>query len=99
MLGKRQLILKCSLPQIPVAERRGIRHHLIDVIEPHCDFSAGDFYELARAATHDILRASYLTVGLQISDRHLGGCSGVPDFLCLGRSGAAPKSCMMSDTS
>lgn len=31
-------------------------HHLIDVLDPAADFSAGDFYVLARAAAEDILR-------------------------------------------
>jgi len=42
--------------QIPLAERRGIPHHLIDILDPKQDFSAGDFYELSRAAIHDILQ-------------------------------------------
>lgn len=41
--------------QIPVSERRNIPHHLLDVFEPENDFSAGEFYHLARAATEDIL--------------------------------------------
>ena len=39
-----------------MAERRGIPHHLIDVLEPHQDFSAGDFYDLARPITDEILQ-------------------------------------------
>lgn len=46
------------LPQISLSERRGIRHHLIDVLDPTEDFSAGDFYRLARAATEDILQVT-----------------------------------------
>ena len=42
---------------MPVGERRGIPHHLIDVLEPHQEFSAGDFYDLARPITDDILQA------------------------------------------
>ena len=45
--------------QISVSERRGIPHHLLDVIDPRQDFSAGDFYERARAATEDILQVSF----------------------------------------
>ena len=44
------------MPQIPLDERRGIPHHLLDVLDPHQDFSAGDFFVLARAAAEDILR-------------------------------------------
>lgn len=41
--------------QISIAERRGIPHHLLDVFDPKDEFSAGQFYTLARAATSDIL--------------------------------------------
>ncbi|KAI7839677.1 hypothetical protein COHA_006486 [Chlorella ohadii] len=37
-------------------EQRGIPHHLIDVLDPEAEFSAGDFFTLARAAAEDILR-------------------------------------------
>jgi tRNA dimethylallyltransferase len=42
-------------PQIPVADRAGIPHHLIDILPPEAEFSAGDFYEAARRATADVL--------------------------------------------
>eukprot|EP00899_Mesostigma_viride_P005982 jgi/Mesvir1/15385/Mv06576-RA.2 len=41
--------------KLPLAEREGIPHHLIDVLPPTADFSAGDFFNLARAATADVL--------------------------------------------
>ena len=41
--------------QLPLDKREGVPHHLIDVQEPHDEFSAGEFYELARQATRDIL--------------------------------------------
>lgn len=41
--------------QIPVAERRGIPHHIIDLLDPSEDFNAGEFYERARTVTEDIL--------------------------------------------
>lgn len=42
--------------QISVAERQGIPHHLLDVLSPREEFSAGDFYVLARRAAADILQ-------------------------------------------
>ncbi|EFN51365.1 hypothetical protein CHLNCDRAFT_55198 [Chlorella variabilis] len=42
--------------KISAAERRGIPHHLLDVLDPHQDFSAGDFFVRARAAADDILQ-------------------------------------------
>lgn len=42
--------------QLPEEERQGIPHHLIDIITPDEDFSAGSFYHLARQATADILQ-------------------------------------------
>jgi tRNA dimethylallyltransferase len=38
----------------PVAERRGIPHHLIDVLCPSEVFSAGDYSRVARAVLNDI---------------------------------------------
>ncbi|CAL8468281.1 g7821 [Coccomyxa elongata] len=38
------------------AERRGIPHHLLDILSPREEFSAGDFYARARTATADILQ-------------------------------------------
>lgn len=44
--------------QIRPEEQRGIPHHLIDVLDPEAEFSAGDFFTLARAAAEDILQVS-----------------------------------------
>ena len=44
--------------QILPADRRGIPHHLLDILSPQEEFSAGDFYARARAATADILQVS-----------------------------------------
>jgi tRNA dimethylallyltransferase len=43
--------------KLPFEERRGIPHHLIDVVEPLVDndFSAGTFYGLARKAIEEII--------------------------------------------
>jgi tRNA dimethylallyltransferase len=49
------------MAQIMPEERRGIPHHLIDILLPHEEFSAGDFYMRARAATADILQVGCLT--------------------------------------
>jgi tRNA A37 N6-isopentenylltransferase MiaA len=44
--------------QVRPHEQRGIPHHLIDILSPLEEFSAGDFYTFARAATQDILNVS-----------------------------------------
>ena len=36
-------------------EREGISHHLIDIVEPEFDYSAGNFYDDAKKAIEDIL--------------------------------------------
>ena len=36
-------------------EREGIPHHLIDIVEPEFDYSAGNFYDDAKKAVEDIL--------------------------------------------
>jgi tRNA dimethylallyltransferase len=40
--------------KLPPAERRGIPHHLIDVVDPDEVFTAGEFARLARLALSDI---------------------------------------------
>eukprot|EP00884_Botryococcus_braunii_P023627 jgi/Botrbrau1/9949/Bobra.0012s0044.1 len=42
--------------KISKEERQGIPHHLIDILSPTVDFSAGDFYMLARDATAQIIQ-------------------------------------------
>jgi hypothetical protein len=44
--------------QLPLDQRQGIPHHLIDVREHTEEFSAGDFHDLARAAARDIIKVS-----------------------------------------
>lgn len=39
----------------PVHEREGIPHHLIDIVDPSQDYTAGYFYDDARAATELVL--------------------------------------------
>lgn len=41
-------------PQIPASERRGIPHHLIDILDVTDEFSAGRFYELAQEKIAEI---------------------------------------------
>jgi tRNA dimethylallyltransferase len=38
----------------PVAERRGIPHHLIDILNPDEHFTAGDYARAARAVLHEV---------------------------------------------
>lgn len=71
---------------------QGIRHHLIDVLDPAQDFSAGDFYTLARAAADDILRVcvvfSYILVLPSLYGRGVKascGCKGI-QFCGVGQS-------------
>lgn len=45
----------CPL-QITVLERRGVPHHLLDILSADAEFSAGHFYDLARAAIQDIVQ-------------------------------------------
>jgi hypothetical protein len=48
------------LVQLPLAQREGIPHHLIDILQPDAEFSAGDFHHLGRKAAEDIIQASYM---------------------------------------
>jgi tRNA dimethylallyltransferase len=40
--------------KLPLSERRGIPHHLIDIVDPDQLFTAGEFARVARIAIHDI---------------------------------------------
>src|SRR5690242_16164156 len=40
--------------KLPVQERRGIPHHLIDIVEPDELFTAGEYARLARETIADI---------------------------------------------
>jgi len=48
--------------KLPLAERRGIPHHLIDIVEPDALFTAGEFARLARGAIADITARGRLPV-------------------------------------
>jgi tRNA dimethylallyltransferase len=52
--------------KVPQAEQRGIRHHLVDLVEPHEVFTAGDYRRLALEALEDVSsrgKLAILTVG------------------------------------
>lgn len=48
--------------KVPVEERRGIPHHLIDVADPADEMTAGEFARLARAVLEDIRQRGKLPV-------------------------------------
>ncbi|KAL3684672.1 hypothetical protein R1sor_002694 [Riccia sorocarpa] len=39
----------------PISERQNVPHHLIDIVSPTEEYSAGDYYVDARAATDDVV--------------------------------------------
>jgi tRNA A37 N6-isopentenylltransferase MiaA len=41
--------------KITMEDRQGVPHHLIDILEPAEEFSAGDFYSAARASAAEII--------------------------------------------
>jgi tRNA dimethylallyltransferase len=46
----------------PEAERRGIPHHLLDVLEPQNGYSAGEYARIARGILEEISRRGHLPV-------------------------------------
>ncbi|KAL9255687.1 tRNA dimethylallyltransferase 9-like protein [Drosera capensis] len=44
------------------AERKEVRHHLLDILHPSEDYSVGQFYEDARRATRDILESGRVPI-------------------------------------
>jgi len=49
--------------KLPVEQREGVPHHLIDILPPDAEFSAGDFYDRGRQAREDILKRAVLQRG------------------------------------
>ncbi len=48
--------------KVPLPERRGIPHHLIDVVEPHEVFTAGEYAARASAVLAEITRSGKLPI-------------------------------------
>jgi tRNA dimethylallyltransferase len=48
--------------KVPVAERQGIPHHLIDIVEPTQLFTAGDYARLAEAVVREISQRGRMPV-------------------------------------
>lgn len=48
--------------KVPPAEQRGIRHHLLDLVEPHEVFTAGDYRRLALEVLADLRRRAKLPI-------------------------------------
>jgi tRNA dimethylallyltransferase len=48
--------------KVPIAERRGIRHHLVDLVEPQDVFTAGDYRRRALDALEDLRRRGKLPI-------------------------------------
>jgi tRNA dimethylallyltransferase len=48
--------------KVPLAEQRGIRHHLVDLIEPQDVFTAGDYRRRALGALEDLRRRGKLPI-------------------------------------
>jgi len=48
--------------KLPAAERRGVPHHLIDILNPDELFTAGEYARRARAAVQDIARRGKLPI-------------------------------------
>lgn len=55
--------------QLPLCQRQGIPHHLIDICSPECEFSAGHFHDEAHRATQDITQVPRL--GSQVENKLL----------------------------
>lgn len=54
--------LNIGTAKIPLEERKGIPHHLVDILEPHKAFSAGAFKALAEKAYAEILQRGRLPI-------------------------------------
>eukprot|EP00873_Tetraselmis_striata_P003079 jgi/Tetstr1/423343/TSEL_014039.t1 len=61
--AKGSLAFFTANPWLPVEQREGVPHHLIDILPPDAEFSAGDFYDRGRQAREDILKRAVLQRG------------------------------------
>ena len=50
----------CACMQLPVEQRRGVPHHLIDIRDPLEEYSAGEFHDEGRAAARAIAQVGAL---------------------------------------
>ena len=48
--------------KVPAAERRGVRHHLIDIVEPTGEYTAARFVRDAVASIRDIYQRGRLPI-------------------------------------
>jgi tRNA dimethylallyltransferase len=54
--------LNVGTAKVPPAEQRGIAHHLVDLIEPHEVFTAGDYRRRALCVLEDLRRRNKLPI-------------------------------------
>jgi tRNA dimethylallyltransferase len=46
--------ISIATAKVPLAERRGVPHHLIDIVEPTENFTAGDYARIAAKTIHEV---------------------------------------------
>lgn len=46
--------ISIATAKVPIAERRGVQHHLIDIVEPTENFTAGDYARLAARTIQEV---------------------------------------------
>jgi tRNA dimethylallyltransferase len=54
--------IQIATAKVPVAERRGVPHHLIDFVSPKINYTAGDWAREAASAIEDIQRRGRLPI-------------------------------------
>ena len=54
--------IQIATAKVPLAERRGIPHHLIDFVSPNINYTAGDWAREAAATIEDIQRRDKLAI-------------------------------------
>ena len=54
--------LYVATAKVPLSERRGVPHHLIDLVEPTVNFTAGEYARLAAQTIRDIESRAHTTI-------------------------------------
>jgi tRNA dimethylallyltransferase len=54
--------IQIATAKVPLAERRGVPHHLIDFVSPHINYTAGDWAREAAAVIEDVQRRGQVPI-------------------------------------
>ncbi len=78
--------------KLPVRQRQGVAHHLLDVLSPHEEMNAGDWADAAAAAAADCARRGKVPIVVGGTGFYLRWC--VTPAFCSAASAAKRRLCV-----